>query len=65
MSLEKEIRPLPTEEGGSVSEAFSDYCEALFERRRNSEEDFDESAWREAGELVLARLHALEEEGKA
>ncbi len=65
MSLENEIRPLPTARQQSVSDAFAAYCEAVFERRRNSEEDFDEAAYREAMELALARLRSLEEEGLA
>jgi hypothetical protein len=65
MSLENEIKPLPAEHQQSVSETFAAYCEAVFERRRNSEEDFDEGAYREAMELALARLRQLEEEGLA
>jgi len=65
MSLETEIKPLPTARQKSVTEAFEAYCEAVFERRRNSEEEFDEVAYREAMELALARLHQLEEEGLA
>ncbi len=35
---------------------FTDYCEAEIERRRNSDEPFDEAFCREAMELVLHRL---------
>ncbi len=65
MPLESEIKPLPPATHQPVSEAFQGYCEAVFERRRNSEEEFDEEAYREAMELALARLRALEEEGRA
>ena len=65
MSLETEIKPLPSYRQKAVSEEFAAYCEAVFERRRNSEEDCDEAAYREAMELALARLRKLEEEGLA
>ncbi len=66
MSLENEIKPLPAASPQqSVAEAFRAYCEAVFERRRNSEEAFDEAAYREAMELALTRLRQLEEEGAA
>ncbi len=65
MSLENEIKPLPATRQRPVTDAFAEYCEALFERRRNSEENFDEAAYREAMELALARLRQLEEEGLA
>ncbi|MEA1888871.1 MAG: nodulation protein E [Pseudomonadota bacterium] len=35
---------------------FADYCEAEFERRRNSDSPFDEAAYQEARELVLRKL---------
>ncbi|MCU7959447.1 MAG: nodulation protein E [gamma proteobacterium symbiont of Bathyaustriella thionipta] len=38
---------------------FSDYCEAEFERRRNSDESFDEASYREAMDIVLRKLQAL------
>jgi len=44
---------------------FAAYCEAEFERRRNSGEAFDEATYREAMELVLGKLRRLEEEGLA
>ncbi|RMG35893.1 MAG: hypothetical protein D6720_06185 [Gammaproteobacteria bacterium] len=47
------------------SAEFAAWCEAEFERRRNSSGDFDESHYRQAMELVLDKLHRLEEEGKA
>lgn len=65
MSLESEIKPLPVYRQKAVSEEFENYCEAVFERRRNSEDEFDETAYREAMELALARLRQLEDEGLA
>ncbi|MES9905193.1 MAG: hypothetical protein ABW168_21275 [Sedimenticola sp.] len=50
-------------QGPSVD--FSAYCEAEFERRKNSGEAFAEVDYREAMEMVLVKLRALEEEGYA
>ncbi|WP_428607810.1 nodulation protein E [Sedimenticola sp.] len=47
------------------SEAFSAYCNAEFDRRRNSGEAFDEAAYREAMQLTLQKIRQLEEEGYA
>ncbi|MGV6827232.1 MAG: hypothetical protein ACWA5Q_09660 [bacterium] len=41
---------------------FREYCEAEFERRRNSGNDFDEQAYTAAMEAALAKLKILEEE---
>ena len=40
-----------------------EHCTDEMERRRDSGDEFDESAFREAMELVLRRLQHLEEEG--
>jgi hypothetical protein len=60
--------PKPGEEkplGASVlqgpAQEFSAYCEAEFERRRNGDAPFDETAYREAMELALGKLQALSE----
>lgn len=45
---------------GPVQE-FTAYCEAEFERRGNGDEPFDEAGYREAMELVVAKLRALTE----
>ena len=47
------------------SEEFALYCEAEFERRLNSGEDFEESTYREAMEQVMTKLMLLEAEGTA
>lgn len=65
MAGESVKSPLDTPELESPSEKFSAYCEAEFERRRNSGEAFDEADYREAMEMVLVKLRALEEEGYA
>lgn len=46
------------------SEEFAAYCEAEFERRLNSGEDFNETLYRRAMTIVLDRLTGLEEEGR-
>jgi len=48
---------------GGSSRDFFDYCTDELERRRDSGEEFDESAFQEAMELVVRRLQHLEEEG--
>lgn len=44
---------------------FSTFCETEIERRKNSGEDFDESLFHEAVDLVVRRLKAMEERGQA
>ena len=47
------------------SEDFAAFCEAEFERRGNSGEEFDESLYRTAMRMVLDRLIEMEREGRA
>jgi hypothetical protein len=47
------------------SEEFAAYCEAEFERRLNSGDDFDESRYRRAMDMVLDRLRRLEDGARA
>ncbi len=63
MALETNFMKLPLGIQVIPSEEFSLYCEAEFERRLNSGEDFDEDAYREAMELVMTKLQLLETEG--
>jgi hypothetical protein len=65
MSLDNQVKPLPMYRQRAISEEFAAYCEDAFERRRNSEEHFDEAAYREAMEMTLERLRQLEDEGLA
>ena len=44
------------------STEFKEYCEAEFERRRNSGEEFDEQAYAMAMQAALKKLQVLEEE---
>ena len=69
MSLDTELAPNPPsiKSGAAVStsDEFVRYCEAEFERRRNSGEEFDEESYREAMEMALTRVRQLEDEGLA
>jgi len=65
MSADQKIKPLSTSGLLGPARDFSEYCEAEFERRRNSGNAFNEAAYREAMEMTLRRLQALEEEGYA
>ncbi|HEB95835.1 MAG TPA: nodulation protein E [Sedimenticola thiotaurini] len=65
MTAASSDRPLQGSELEGPSRDFASYCEAEFERRRNADEPFDEAAYREAMEMTLRRLRALEEEGYA
>ena len=65
MSEEPQVKPLNTSELMGPSQDFKAYCEAEFERRRNSGEPFDEKRYREAMEMTMRKLQVLEEEGYA
>jgi len=65
MSGEEQLNPPVTLSVTSPSQAFANYCMAEFERRRNSGEAFDEPAYRDAMNLALEKIRALEEEGYA
>jgi hypothetical protein len=53
----------PTE-SKTPSQEFALFCEAEFERRLNSGNDFDEQRYRRAMELVMEKLRRLEDEGR-
>ena len=65
MALETDFMKLPVGAQVIPSEEFALYCEAEFERRLNSGEDFDVAAYSEAMELVITKLKLLEAEGMA
>jgi hypothetical protein len=65
MSGEEQVNHSGSSVDTGPSEAFIAYCNAEFDRRRNSDEPFDEAAYREAMELTLHKIRALEEEGYA
>jgi len=50
------VKPLAQSKLHGPATEFLDYCEAEFERRRNSDEAFDEESWREAMQLALRKL---------
>lgn len=62
-----------TESGANVrkphdrtsSEEFTGFCEAEFERRRNSGTSFDEQRYQQAMNLVMEKLRRLEEGDQA
>lgn len=62
--MANETKPLAQSKLLGPAKDFSDFCEAEIERRRNSDEPFDEAFCREAMELVLRRL-ARQVEGEA
>lgn len=47
------------------SQDFAAFCEAEFERRRNSGADFDEQRYRSALALVMDKLERIESEGRS
>ena len=63
MALETDFMKLPVGAQVVPSEEFTAYCEAEFERRLNSGEDFDEAGYRNAMDLVVQKLKLLEAEG--
>jgi len=65
MAPETDFIKLPAGTKVIPAEEFAVYCEAEFERRLNSGEDFDVAAYREAMELVITKLKLLEAEGMA
>ncbi len=65
MSGEEQVNHSGTSGIPRPSEAFSAYCNAEFDRRRNSDEPFDEATYHEAMQLTLRKIRQLEEEGYA
>ena len=65
MALETDYMKLPLGTQVIPSEEFAVYCEAEFERRLNSGEDFDLAGYREAMVQVMTKLKLLETEGMA
>jgi hypothetical protein len=59
MARKKGQRPLSAARLQSPEQEFASYCEAEFERRRSSDEPFDETAYREAMAMTLEKLQAI------
>lgn len=49
-------KPLSQSDLRGPARDFADFCEAEFERRRNTDAPFDEQAYREAMDIVLRKL---------
>ena len=45
-----------------LDQDFLAFCEAEFERRRDTGEEFDEASYKEAMDLVVRKFQALDEE---
>jgi len=60
----EDSKPIPSPKRRLVpSEEFTAYCAGEFVRRRNADAPFDEFAYQEAMEMVVKKLHQLEEQG--
>jgi len=55
-------KPLSKSDLQGPARDFAEFCDAEFERRRNSDSPFDETSYQEAMELVLRKLIASTEE---
>jgi len=49
-------KPLSQSDLRGPARDFADFCEAEFERRRNTDAPFDEQSYREAMDIVLRKL---------
>lgn len=63
MSDSADPKPLNMAERQTTIEEFISFCQKEKERRMNSGDDFDETAFEEAKELTLRKLQVLEDEG--
>ena len=50
-------KPLNHSELQGPARVFAEFCDAEFERRRNSDESFDEAGYLEAMDIVLRKLN--------
>lgn len=55
-------KPLGHSDLNGPARDFAEFCDAEFERRRNSDAPFDEESYREAMEIVLRKLAGPVEE---
>jgi hypothetical protein len=58
---QNENKPSSSAELGGPVQDFLVYCEAEFERRRDSGEESDEASYKEAMDLVVRKFQALDE----
>jgi len=59
MSSTTENRPVSAARLQKAAEGFRHFCEKELEWRRNSDEPFDEEAYKAAMEMVLSKLGAM------
>lgn len=55
-------KPLSRSELHGPARFFAEFCDAEFERRRNSDDTFDENAYLEAMDIVLRKLDGAKEQ---
>ncbi len=55
-------KPLNSADRAGALQDFLAFCEAEFERRRDTGEEFDEASYKEAMDLVVRKFQALEVE---
>ena len=58
-------KPLSRSELHGPARVFAEFCDAEFERRRNSDDVFDENAYREAMDIVLRKLNGQKEQNNS
>ena len=54
-------KPLSRSELHGPARVFAEFCDAEFERRRNSDDNFDEKSYLEAMNIVLHKLNGKNE----
>ena len=54
-------KPLSRSELHGPAKVFAEFCDAEFERRRNSDDNFDEKSYLEAMNIVLRKLNGTNE----
>ena len=54
-------KPLSRSELYGPAKVFAEFCDAEFERRRNSDDNFDEESYLEAMNIVLRKLNGTNE----
>ena len=58
-------KPLSHSELHGPARVFAEFCDAEFERRRNSDEVFDEESYLEAMDIVLRKLNGANEQNNS
>lgn len=58
-------KPLSRSDLHGPARVFAEFCDAEFERRRNSDDDFNEEAHQEAMDIVLRKLNSTNEQNKS